>query len=226
MPINKPVRLAGETPLPTEYGGWTYRVFEEPSSGKFHAMMVYGDAGKYSASDWKDVLVRVHSACASSELFHATNCECREELEEAMKRIRKEGKGVIIYLDQEGAGNGIAAKVAVYSRIFAWRGGKVVPMKDPKTGEELSMYATYKKLGYEMEKRSFKAAAEMLKERGIRSVRLLTNNPNKVRGLVDEGIRAVPVGLHIKPKNRIVASHLRAKANELGHNISKRHWKI
>jgi GTP cyclohydrolase II/3,4-dihydroxy 2-butanone 4-phosphate synthase/GTP cyclohydrolase II len=168
----------------------------------------------------------VHSACASSELFHATNCECREELEESMKRIRKEGKGVLIYLDQEGAGNGLEAKVAAYGRAFAWKGGRVVAVKDPKTGEDLNVYAEYKKMGYGKESRSFKAAADMLKEMGIRSVRLLTNNPSKVKGLVDEGIRAVPVGLHIKPKNEIVAGNLKAKAKELGHRISKRHWTV
>jgi 3,4-dihydroxy 2-butanone 4-phosphate synthase/GTP cyclohydrolase II len=215
------IRLLAQTPIPTEYGGWEYIVFSENGvPNRFHTAVVYGPTAKELKSG-RNVLARVHSACATSELFHASNCECREELEEAMRRIRKEGKGVLVYLDQEGAGNGIKAKIQAYGMAFRWKNNKVVPVKNARTGENMSIYEAYRKLGYGMETRSFKVAADILKNLGIRSVRLLTNNPSKVKGLQDEGIKAIPVGLHIKPKNKIVASHLSAKARLLGHKIKE-----
>lgn len=223
MEYSNTVKFVGETPLPTEFGGWTYMIFKELPEGRIHTLMVFGDCKSYSDVDLKDVLVRVHSACATSELFHATNCECREELEEAMKKIQKEGKGMVVYLDQEGAGNGLEAKVASYRLAFCWSKGEVVPVKD-SNGDDVSIYSAYKRLGFKAETRSFKVAADMLKSIGVKSVRLLTNNPSKVQGLEAEGITAIPVGLHIKPKNKIVARHLKAKAEELGHKISKKDW--
>ncbi len=218
-------KLIGQTPLPTDFGGWTYMVFDEAKTNKKHTLMVYKTPGDIKRHP-RDVLVRVHSSCATSELFHANNCECREELEEAMKRIRKEGRGVIVYLDQEGAGNGISAKIKVYAKSFTWSSGKVVPVLDPKTGEHISLYSVYKKLGYLPEARSFGAAADMLKSIGVKSVRLLTNNPKKAEGLSACGISAKLASLHIKPKNKIVAEHLKAKARELGHKISARHYRV
>ena len=214
------VHLIAQTPLPTEYGGWEYMVFGENGvPNRIHTAVVYGPATKELRSG-RNVLVRVHSACATSELFHASNCECREELEEAMRRIRKEGAGVVVYLDQEGAGNGIKAKVDAYKMAFRWKGKtSVVPVKDARTGNIANIYDAYRKLGYGMETRSFRVAADILKSLGIKSVRLLTNNPSKISGLRDEGFGVVPVGLHIKPKNKIVAEHLNAKARLLGHKI-------
>ena len=187
---------------------------------RVHTAVVYGPNTRELKSG-RNVLTRVHSACATSELFHASNCECREELEEAMRRIRKEGRGIIVYLDQEGAGNGIKAKIQAYSLAFRWKNGRVTQAKDKRTGKSISIYEAYRKLGYGMETRSFKVAADILKSLDISSVRLLTNNPSKIKGLQVEGINATPVELHIKPKNRIVAEHLNAKASLLGHNIKK-----
>ncbi len=97
------ITLIGKAPLPTDFGSWTYTIFKENSSGKIHTVLVHKRLEDIRNNP-NNVLVRIHSSCASSELFHASNCECREELEEVMKRIRKEGRGIIVYLDQEGAG--------------------------------------------------------------------------------------------------------------------------
>ena len=85
----------------------------------------------------------------------------------------------------------------------------------------MNAYAAYKSMGYSKESRTFGIAAEMLKIAGVRSVRLLTNNPSKIKGLEESGIKTVAVGIHIKPKNEFVAKHLKAKAEELGHDISQ-----
>lgn len=223
--MSRRIKLIGETPLPTEFGGWTYLVFEDLKTYKFHTLLVYkrlADIAKHP----NNVLVRIHSACASSELFHANNCECREELEEGMKRIKRNGRGIIVYLDHEGAGNGIAAKLMVYSKTFGWKNGRIVQKKDPKTNRNIDTYTTFEKLGYKKEARTFEVAAEMLKYAGVKSVKLMTNNPKKVEGIERYGIPAIPISIHIKPKNRIVSEHLRSKAVNLGHKISERHIKM
>ena len=213
------IKRLGSTPLPTEYGGFTYVVFGDLTNGQFHTMMIYGDASRIKKKE--RLLLRVHSACGTSELFHATNCECREELEEALKRISKAKSGIVIYLNQEGAGNGITAKTKAYSNAFEWKNGKIVERKK-KDGSDVSVYDAYKKLGYPQENRSFAAAAAMLKEFGIRKVRLMTNNPKKVEGLKQYGIDVQPYGIHIKPKNNTMKRHLEAKAKLLGHSIKSK----
>ncbi|MGC8687430.1 MAG: hypothetical protein ACP5RM_01880 [Candidatus Micrarchaeia archaeon] len=217
---SKMIKFLASTPLPTEYGSWTYMVFGDYTTGEFHTAIVYGNAKKNIKK--KGMLLRVHSSCATSELFHATNCECREELEEAMKRIRKNGAGLIIYMNQEGAGNGIAPKIMAYSKAFVWgKNGKIVEARD-KHGKPISVYDGYKMLGYPPENRSLAVAAEILKFLGIQSVVLMTNNPKKIEELKKYGISVEPVGIHIKPKNKIVREHLKAKAEMLGHKISEK----
>lgn len=216
------VKMLSSTPLPTEYGGFTHIVFGDLTNGQFHVMMVYGDARKIKKNE--RLLLRVHSACGTSELFHATNCECREELDEAMKRIAKAKSGIVIYMNQEGAGNGITAKIKAYSNTFEWKNGKVVERRK-KDGSPVTVYDAYKKLGYPQENRSFAAAAAMLKAFGIRRVRLMTNNPKKVEGLKQYGINVQPYGIHIKPKNKTVKRHLEAKARILGHRIGSKDLK-
>lgn len=210
------LNIIGSTPLPTEFGDWTYSVFFDDAERKYHTMMIHKRPEDIKSHP-EDVLVRVHSSCATSELFHAVNCECREELEEAMKRIQDEGRGILIYLDQEGGGNGIEAKIKAINIAYAWNNNKIIA----SAKKDMNAYAAYKSMGYSKESRTFGIAVEMLKIAGVRSVRLLTNNPSKIKGLEESGIKTVAVGIHIKPKNEFVAKHLKAKAEELGHNISK-----
>ena len=208
----------GRTPLPTEYGPMTYIVFGDYATGKEHDVAVFGkfDGKKLRAYNYP--LVRIHSSCRTSELFQATNCECRQELDSALEQMSKEKKGILIYLDQEGAGNGINAKLAAYRNTFDLKNGKVTVKKDKK-GRKLDIYDGYVKAGYKSEHRDFDVAVAILKTLGISSVRLITNNPNKIEGLASKGIKVKPLGIHIKPINEIMRKHLLAKAKKLGHNI-------
>ena len=220
---NKPLlREIGRTPLPTEYGDVTYFVFGDYTSGKEHDVIIFGKIAEEKLKDYGEPLVRIHSSCRSSELFHASNCECREELDLAMKTMGKEKKGVVLYLNQEGAGNGIRAKLSAYKDTFEWKGAEIVTRLDQNSGKPVSVYDGYIKKGYKTENRDFTIAAEILKRFDIRSVRLMTNNPNKINGLVSEGINVKPYGIHIKPANKTVEEHLRAKADKLGHSIEEK----
>ncbi len=224
---NEPIiKLLAESPLPTEYGDWTYLVFGDYTSGEIHEVIVYGDMEKGSLGNGEDVILRVHSACKSSELFHAINCECREELEKAMDLIKKKGRGIVIYLMQEGGGAGLKAKVDVYHELFEWKNNKIKLAIDPETGESFSIFKLYQKLGYKQDSRSLAVAVAILKSLGIKSVKLLTNNPKKVQDLVDGGIKTEPLGLHIKPANEMVARILKAKAEDRGHSINKKHIRV
>lgn len=209
----------GRTPLPTEYGAMTYIVFGDYATGKEHDIAVFGKFNGKELKSYSYPLVRVHSSCRSSELFHAINCECREELDLALKQMSKEKKGVLIYLNQEGAGNGIKAKLAAYKNIFKLKNG-IVSVKKNKKGRQLNVYDGYAKAGYKSEHRNFAVAAAILKTLGINSVRLMTNNPNKIEGLTSNGIKVKPVGIHIKPTNEIMKGNLIMKAEKLGHNIT------
>lgn len=217
----------GRAPLPTEFGDWTYVVFEDLVLGKEHEMLVFGNSPKgASCKKAGDILVRMHSSCHTSEIFRAINCECREQLHEAMKLIQQEGQGIIVYLDQEGRGNGIVGKLAQLNEMFEWKENSVVQRTDPKTKETVDTVRAYKESGYPSEARDFRIANEILKTLGVKSIRLLTNNPQKIESIKSIGIRVKPVGIHILPENEIIAADLRSKAKNLGHRISKKHWEM
>lgn len=208
----------GRTPLPTEYGPMTYIVFGDYATGKEHDVAVFGKFKGKKLKSYNYPLVRVHSSCRSSELFHAINCECRQELDLALEEMSKEKKGILIYLNQEGGGNGIKAKLIAYKNTFNFKNGSITVKKD-KNGKELNVYDGYLKAGYKSEHRDFRVAASILKALGINSIRLMTNNPNKIKGLASNGIMVKPFEIHIKPTNNIMRNHLRMKAKKLGHNI-------
>ncbi len=216
----------GRAPLPTEFGNWTYIVFGDHTHGNFHEMLVFGNIEDNSLNEGKDVLVRIHSACRTNEIFHAVNCECRKQLQQAMQLIQQEKRGIILYLDQEGRGNGIVGKLAQLNGMFTWQNGKVEQKIDKATGERIDTDRAYKEAGYPSEARDFTAAGQMLRSIGIKSVRLLTNNPVKIAGVKSKGIEVTPVGLHILPDNEIIAADLRSKAKNLGHRIEKEHWQV
>lgn len=222
MKGNKIAEILASCPLPTEYGDWTNVLFGDYTTGVTHDALVFGNWRKGSLGSGRDVLTRIHSSCRSSDIFHATNCECAAELREAMARIKREGKGVIIYLDQEGAGNGLVAKLQAFSKAYAWKNGKIAEARD-KNGV-ISMYDAYERLGYEAERRNYAVAGQMLKALGVKSVRLLTNNPRKIRGIESAGIKVKRESIHIAPSNRMQSTILKAKARRLGHRISKEKW--
>lgn len=208
----------GRSPLPTKYGDWTYIVFGDFTNGGHHEMLVFGNISEDSLGDGENILTRMHSACRTNETYNAINCECKDELHKAMEMIQQEGKGIILYLDQEGRGTGIAGKLAQLNGMFGWEDGKIEQKRD-SLGERIDTDRAYKEAGYPSECRDFTVAGEMLKHIGVKSVRLLTNNPNKILGITSMGIAVTPIEIHIKAENPIIASDLRSKAKNLGHNI-------
>lgn len=213
----------GRSPLPTEFGDWTYIVYGDYTNAVHHEMLTFGNIAEGSLGDGENLLVRMHSSCRTNEVYHAVNCECRKELHQAMRLIQKEGRGIILYLEQEGRGAGIAGKMAQLNGMFEWKNGIVEQKRDPQTGERIDTVRAYEEAGYPSESRDFTIAGEMLHRVGVKSVRLLTNNPRKIAGIENAEIKVTPVEIHITPENEIIASDLRSKAKNLGHTISEKY---
>ncbi len=216
----------GRSPLPTEFGDWTYIVYGDYVHGDHHEMLVFGNIADGSLGDGTDLLVRMHSSCHTNEIFHAVNCDCRKQLQQTMRLIQQENRGIILYLEQEGRGNGIAGKLAQLNGMFGWQNGEIQQKTDPQTGERIDTDRAYKEAGYFSEARDFTVAGQMLKNIGVKSVRLLTNNPNKIAGIENLGIKVTPVEIHITPDNEIIAADLKSKAKNLGHTIRQEHWQV
>lgn len=217
------VEFLGEAPLPTEFGDFTYIVFGDRTDHSHHELLVYGDTSNGAIGDGEDLLVRMHSACRTNETYHAVNCECRKELHLAMSQIADEGRGIIIYLEQEGRGTGISGKMAQLNGMFGWVDGKI-RQKTDEHGNRIDTDRAYKEAGYPSEARDYSVAGEMLKSLGVKSIRMLTNNPGKIQAIRDSGIEVTPVQIHIKPDNEIIASDLKSKAQNLGHSITEKEW--
>lgn len=176
----------------------------------------------------QNVLTRIHSACKANEVYRATNCECRKEFEHAMKLIAEEGRGALIYLEQEGRGTGIVGKMQQLNGMFGWDEGgtRILQNRDPDNGDRIDTDRAYRDAGLPSETRDFDVAGEMLKHVGIKSVRLLTNNPAKTQGIESAGIQVEPVEIHIKPDNDIIAADLKSKAKNLKHHIREDDWNL
>lgn len=156
--------------------------------------------------DGENVLVRIHSSCITGEVFHATNCECHQQLELALSIIEHEGRGAVIWLNQEGRGNGLEAKVK-HMQIMAEQG--------------LDTVEAFEEAGYPSESRHYEDAATILKNLGIKSVRLITNNPDKIDQIKALGIEVVGrIPCDIKGGSEELKKNLQAKKEKLGHLIS------
>ncbi len=189
-----------EIPFPNEYGDFKLRLFEDNIHGDHHVALVKGDI-----SQEDEVLVRVHSQCLTGDIFGSLRCDCGPQLEESMKKIDSYGKGVLVYLRQEGRGIGLKNKLLAY--------------KLQDTG--LDTVEANEELGYAADLREYGIGAQILKECNVRKMRLLTNNPRKIVGL-EEGY-----GLKITKRepieiksNCINDSYLRTKRDKLGHFLS------
>ncbi len=212
-------------PAPTRFGDWTILYYGDRTTGEIHRALVYGDLHKNSLGDGNDVVVRLHSSCKTNEVFHSTNCECKAELRLAMSQIQREGRGIIVYLDQEGRGTGITGKLAQLREMYEFSGDQVVERTDSATGRPVQTVQAYLNAGYPAEIRDFSVGVEMLKDLGVRSIVLMTNNPRKAKIFDDHGIpyRTVPL---IVPPHEVadpatVLRELRDKAAGLGHAIDE-----
>jgi GTP cyclohydrolase II len=214
----------GRAPLPTDFGDWTYIVFGDWTTGQHHEILAYGNLDKGSLGDGKDVLMRLHCACRTNEVYSAVNCECKDELQMAMQLIREEGRGLILYLDQEGRGAGIVGKLAQLSNMFGWENGRISQKFSKETGERVNTYEAYEQAGFPSEARDFSIAGEMLRAIGVSSLRLLTNNPKKIKTFQDMGFFVKAEGIHIEPVNPTIANDLKSKAEKGGHSISPEHY--
>jgi GTP cyclohydrolase II/3,4-dihydroxy 2-butanone 4-phosphate synthase/GTP cyclohydrolase II len=192
-----------EADVPTEYGTVhtvVYRV-GEATPPEEHVALVVGDVAQRGGE--APVLARVHSECWTGEVLHSHKCDCREQLDQALHAVSTAGRGVVVYLRQEGRGIGLGNKVRAYAL----------------QSEGVDTVDANRILGFADDARTYGVAAAILRDLGVRRVALMTNNPSKVKGLVDSGIDvAERVALKAEP-NEFNAEYLAVKASKMGHSL-------
>ena len=188
--------------LPTPFGVFTMHGFLEEATGKEHVALTFGEVG-----DGQPVLGRLHSECLTGDALFSLRCDCGFQLEGALRAIAEEGRGVLLYLRQEGRGIGLLNKVRAYALQDA--GADTVEANE--------------RLGFAADMRDYAICLPMLRHLGIDSLKLMTNNPRKVKALSDMGILVssrVPLQLGRNPHN---SKYLATKAGKLGHMFGKLH---
>ena len=186
--------------LPTEFGDFQVVAYESPLDGLTHVALVRGEIG-----DGKDVMVRVHSKCLTGDVFHSARCDCGVQLHTAMSRIAGEGRGVLLYLNQEGRGIGLANKIRAYE------------LQD----QGFDTVEANERLGFKPDQRDYGIGAQILQDLGVRTMRLLTNNPRKFIGLQGYGLAvSESLPLEIPPVSEFTRKYLKTKKDKLGHKLS------
>jgi 3,4-dihydroxy 2-butanone 4-phosphate synthase / GTP cyclohydrolase II len=182
--------------MPTDYGDFDLYLYKSKLDGQHHLALVCGEvAGK------PGVLVRVHSECLTGDVFGSKRCDCGPQLQQALRQVSEAGRGVVVYMRQEGRGIGLAPKIKAYK--LQEQGYDTVEANQ--------------KLGYEMDLREYGLGAQILADLGLKTIRLLTNNPRKVVGLEGYGLEIVEqVPIRVKP-NPHNARYLETKRKKLGH---------
>jgi GTP cyclohydrolase II/3,4-dihydroxy 2-butanone 4-phosphate synthase/GTP cyclohydrolase II len=187
-----------EADVPTERGTLRTIVFRDKRNGREHVALVVGDV-----RDMEGVPLRIHSECLTSEVFGSLKCDCRQQLDRALDFISQGGLGVVLYLRQEGRGIGLGNKIKAYAL----------------QAKGLDTYEANRQLGFADDLRTYDIAAEMVRSLDIRSVDLITNNPLKIAGMVEEGVpvrRRIPSRTAHNPHN---VDYLRTKRERTGHLI-------
>jgi GTP cyclohydrolase II len=182
--------------LPTQWATFTMHAFYEASTGKEHLALTLGDVGS-----GEPVLARLHSECLTGDALFSQRCDCGSQLELAMKKIAEEGRGVLLYLRQEGRGIGLLNKVYAYHLQDS--GADTV---------EANLL-----LGFEADQRNYQICQPMLAHLGVNSVRLMSNNPRKIAALQEFGIKVTEQIPLIVKKNVFNERYLQTKATKLGH---------
>ena len=192
------VEAAPEVDLPTAYGHFRDITFRQLSNGLEHVALIKG-----SWEPEEPVLVRVHSSCVTGDIFGSQRCDCGEQLHRSMQMIDREGKGVVLYMNQEGRGIGLFNKMKAY---------KLQEEGDDTVEANLH-------LGFQPDEREYGVGAEILRQLGVRKIRLLTNNPVKRVGLEAYGLEIVEnVPIEIRP-NKYNERYLRTKKERMGHTL-------
>src|SRR5918995_1055606 len=193
------VHRVASAALPTEYGEFCVLAYESHLDRETHVALVKGEIG-----NGDDVLVRVHSRCLTGDVFHSARCDCGLQLDAAMTRIAEEGRGVLLYLNQEGRGIGLANKIRAYE------------LQD----QGLDTVEANERLGFPADQRDYGIGVQILRDLGVKTMRLLTNNPRKFVGLQGYGLaisEAVPLEI---PASDSTRKYLKTKKDKLGHNLS------
>ncbi len=193
------VRRVATADLPTRHGSFRISAYESLIDQETHVALVRGEIG-----DGDGVLVRVHSRCLTGDVFHSARCDCGAQLDAAMERIAIEGRGVLLYLNQEGRGIGLANKIRAYEL----------------QEQGLDTVEANERLGFKADQRDYGIGVQILKDLGVRSMRLLSNNPRKLVGLEGYGLSVaewLPLEVPASDHSR---HYLRVKKEKLGHKLS------
>lgn len=184
--------------MPTSYGNFMLTAFKQTDTGEEHLVLQKGT--------WEEnepVLVRVHSSCITGDIFHSMRCDCGDQLHKAMELIEKEGKGMVLYINQEGRGIGLVNKLKAY-----------------KLQEQgLDTVDANLQLGFKMDERDYGVGAQILRAMGVQKMRLMTNNPTKRAGLIGYGLEIVenvPLAVVPNPHNK---KYLDTKRDKMGHEL-------
>jgi 3,4-dihydroxy 2-butanone 4-phosphate synthase/GTP cyclohydrolase II len=199
MRTERLVKRVASAELPTGHGAFRIFAYENLIDAETHVALVRGEI-----DDGRDVLVRVHSKCLTGDVFHSARCDCGGQLDAAMARIAEEGRGVLLYLNQEGRGIGLANKIRAYE---LQDGG-------------LDTVEANERLGFKADQRDYGIGAQILSDLGVRTMRLLTNNPRKFVGLQGYGLEVsdtVPLEI---PASDSTRKYLKTKKDKLGHRLS------
>jgi len=195
------IRREIQVDMPTEWGHFNLIAYEQKNSQEIHMALVKGTWEKD-----EPILVRVHSSCVTGDIFGSCRCDCGSQLHAAMRMVDEEGKGIVLYMKQEGRGIGLINKLKAY-----------------KLQEQgLDTVEANLQLGFDMDERDYGIGAQILRDLGITKIRLITNNPKKRVGLMGYGLEIVdnvPIEIVPNPHNQ---RYLQTKRDKLGHNILKK----
>ncbi|MES2155642.1 MAG: GTP cyclohydrolase II [bacterium] len=186
--------------LPTKYGAFRIHVYREVLTGKEHAAIVKGNVGGNTP-----VLVRIHSECLTGDIFGSQRCDCGAQLQESLRIIERAGRGLVLYLRQEGRDIGLTNKILAYEL----------------QEQGLDTVEANLQLGHPVDARTYEAAKDILDDLGVKKIRLLTNNPHKVEAMRELGFDcAERIPLEIAP-NDVNRGYLETKKGKMGHILGK-----